>query len=232
MPNTNLNIPQHVGIILDGNRRWAKRQGLPTLEGHRRGLNNVRTIADAAFKSGIKILTVFAFSTENWQREKREVSYLMKLFKMFIAQELKATVAKGVKINFFGRLTDFTPALQADMRRAQIQTKHGTKGILNICLSYGGRNEIVRAVQKIVRRKIKPSQISEDLIAANLDSAGLPDPDLVIRTSGEERLSGFLTWQTVYSELYFIKKYWPEFSPRDLQLALREYASRRRRYGQ
>jgi undecaprenyl diphosphate synthase len=231
MLNKQLNLPAHVGIILDGNRRWAKRQGLPSFEGHRRGLNNVKTIADAAFSQGIRILTVFAFSTENWHRDQQEVNYLLRLFRGFITTELQTMVKRGIKVNFFGRLTDFSPALQADINRVQTQTKLGQRGILNICLSYGGRDEIIRAIKKIIKKKIKAGQISEAVLAANLDSAGLPDPDLIIRTSGEERLSGFLTWQSVYSELYFTKKYWPEFSARDLLQALRAYARRQRRFG-
>jgi undecaprenyl diphosphate synthase len=226
-----LNIPAHVGIILDGNRRWAKKQGLPSLAGHRRGFSNVKTIADSAFRSGVKILTVFAFSTENWQRENKEVNYLMGLLKLLVTKEAKTLVKKGIKINFFGRLTDFSGTLRSEMKRLEERTKNGLKGTLNICVSYGGRDEIVRAIKKIVRQKISAKEISEELVSANLDSAGLPDPDLIIRTSGEERLSGFLTWQAVYSELYFTPKYWPDFTPADLILALKSYSGRQRRFG-
>ncbi|MFA6995073.1 MAG: polyprenyl diphosphate synthase [Patescibacteria group bacterium] len=231
MIDNKLNIPLHVGIILDGNRRYAKANGLPRFEGHRRGLMNVKTIVKAAFSQGIKILTVYAFSTENWNREKVEIDYLMKLFKIFVNREVKTLVAQGVKINFFGRLTDYNAEIQADIKKIEAQTRRGLKGILNICLSYGGRDELVRAVKKIVNQEISVSEISESLIEKNLDSAGLPDPDLIIRTSGEQRLSGFLTWQSVYSELYFTKKYWPEFSKLDLIEAINEYSRRQRRYG-
>jgi len=226
-----LAIPRHVGLILDGNRRWAKENGLPSLEGHRRGYDNIKTIADYAFKRGVEILTIYAFSTENWRREKREVDYLMKLFQIFIIKEIKALNRRGVRINFFGRPKDFNKDLQAGMKRAERETKKNTRGILNICLSYGGRDEIVRAVKKIINKKVAADKISEELITKNLDSAGLPDPDLIIRTSGEERLSGFLTWQSVYSELYFTKVYWPAFKKTDFEKALQEYSKRRRRYG-
>jgi len=226
-----VNIPRHVGLILDGNRRWAKAHGLPSLEGHRRGYDNIKTIADYAFKRGVRILTIYAFSTENWQREKREVEYLLKLFRIFVTKELKIFKKREVKINFFGRRPDFDLNLQAGMKRAEQETKKNTRGILNICLSYGGRDEIVRAVKKIISKKVAAAKISEELIAANLDSAGLPDPDLIIRTSGEERLSGFLTWQSVYSELYFTKVYWPDFKAQDFEIALKEYNRRSRRYG-
>lgn len=226
-----LNIPLHVGIILDGNRRYAQAHDLPRFEGHRRGLINLKTIAKAAFSSGVKVLTVYAFSTENWNREKVEIDYLFKLFKIFVNREVKTLIAQGVKINFWGRLTDYNAEIQADIKRVEAQTRQGLNGILNICLSYGGRDELVRAFKKIVSQKISATEISESLIEKNLDSAGLPDTDLIIRTSGEQRLSGFLTWQSVYSELYFTKKYWPEFSSADLAEALKEYSRRQRRYG-
>jgi len=232
MQNNRLNIPSHVGIILDGNRRWAKERNLPRFEGHRRGFNNLKRAANYAFKKGVKILTVYAFSTENWHRDKTEVSYLLKLFKILVKKELKAMIKKGVRVNFWGRRTDFDKVLQAGIREIEEKTKNGIKGVLNICLSYGGRDEIVRAVKKIVRRQVKAADISEELLSANLDSAGYHDPDLIIRTSGEERLSGFLTWQSVYSELYFSKTYWPDFSSQDFDSALEEYGRRQRRYGE
>ncbi|MFA5184417.1 MAG: polyprenyl diphosphate synthase [Patescibacteria group bacterium] len=224
-------IPVHVGIILDGNRRWAKAHGLSTLAGHRRGYDNVKKIAAAAFKQGVKILTVYAFSTENWRREKAEVDYLLGLFRMFVGIEIKDLTEQGVRINFFGRRADFAKSLQSGMRRVEAETRDNQAGTLNICLSYGGRDEIVRSIKKVIRAGKRNGQISEELISANLDSAGQPDPDLIIRTSGEERLSGFLTWQSVYSELYFTRKHWPDFNSRDLDKALKEYSRRKRRYG-
>ena len=224
-------LPIHVGIILDGNRRWAKAHNLPTLEGHRRGYDNVKKIAEAAFKSGVRVLTVYAFSTENWRREKAEVEYLLKLFRLFVGKEINTLTKKGVRINFFGRRGDFDKQLQAGMERVEKETKNNKKGVLNICLSYGGRDEIIRALKKIMKKGTPLERISEDLISAHLDSASWPDPDLIIRTSGEERLSRFLTWQSVYSELYFAKKHWPDFNSRDLDKAIKEYSKRKRRYG-
>lgn len=223
--------PEHVGIIMDGNRRWAKEHKLPSLEGHRQGLNNLKKIIKTVFQTGVKILTVYAFSKENWQREAPEVEYLMKLFKFFIKQEIKSLVKQGVKVNFWGCLSDFSADLQEDIKKLQELTKFGRQGTLNICMSYGGRDELVRAFRRIISQKVRSENIDEDLISRNLDSAGYPDPDLIIRTSGEQRLSGFMTWQSVYSELYFIKKYWPDFSLEDLKEALSVYTLRQRRFG-
>jgi undecaprenyl diphosphate synthase len=226
-----MQIPKHIGIILDGNRRFARAKGLPTFEGHRQGFNKLKKIARHAFKSGVEVLTVYAFSIENWKRDKEEVAYLMDLFKIFVNKEVDILAKEGVKVNFFGRREDFDKDLQESMLRAVEKTKNNTKGVLNICLSYGGRDEIVRAFKKILAQGIKSSEINEDLINKNIDSAGLPDPDLIIRTSGEQRLSGFLTWQSVYSEFYFPKKDWPAFEPQDFDLAIEEYNKRQRRFG-
>ncbi len=226
-----LKIPRHIGIIMDGNRRWARAHHLPALEGHRRGLLNVKKIVRKAIKTGVKILTIYAFSTENWHRDQKEVDYLMKLFKVFLNQEIKSLIKDGIKVNFFGRLSDLSSDLQEDIRKVKKETEKGLTGILNICFSYGGRDELVRTFQKIVKKKVAVKDISQELIKENLDSAGLVDPDLIIRTSGEQRLSGFLTWQSVYSELYFTKKYWPEFGTLDLVKAIKEYGLRQRRFG-
>ncbi|MFA5155308.1 MAG: polyprenyl diphosphate synthase [Patescibacteria group bacterium] len=226
-----LKTPIHIGIILDGNRRWARAHGLPTLEGHRRGYDKVKEIAVAAFEQGVKVLTVYAFSTENWRRQKSEVAYLLKLFRLFVGTGTADLARQGIRLNFFGRRQDFDRSLQTAMQRVEQATKNNQRGVLNICLSYGGRDEIIRAMRKLAARKISPAKITEELISRNLDSAGWPDPDLIIRTSGEQRLSGFLTWQSVYSELYFVKKHWPDFSGRDLAAAIREYGRRQRRYG-
>lgn len=223
-------LPQHIGIILDGNRRWARERSLPTLEGHRRGFTNVKKIAIHAYQRDIKILTLYAFSTENWNRSKSEVNYLMKLFKLFVTEEAEAIAKEGIKINIFGRISDFDKEMQVHIKEIQEKTKHNTKGILNICLSYGGRDEIVRAVNKILKNK-KVRKVSEKDISQHLDSAGMVDPDLIIRTSGEHRLSGFLTWQAIYSEFYFPKKHWPAFTKKDFDKALDVYSQRKRRFG-
>jgi len=226
-----MEIPKHIGIILDGNRRWAKSKGLPPFEGHRQGFDNLKKIASYAFNRGVGILTVYAFSTENWQRDKKEVSYLMDLFRILVNREVDILAKEGVKVNFFGRLSDFEKDLQESIDKAIDKTKDGNKGILNICLSYGGRDELVRAFKKISSQGIDSQDINEDLISKNIDSVGMPDPDMIIRTSGEQRLSGFLTWQSIYSELYFPKKSWPEFNEQDFDLALEEYNNRQRRFG-
>lgn len=234
--NDQVKIPEHIGLILDGNRRWAKKAKLSSLEGHRQGLDNLKAISEYAFKKGIKIMTVFAFSTENWHRDKTEVTYLLKLLKIFIKKEVKSLIKKGVRIKFLGRLNDFDKSLFLEMKKTEEITKNGTAGQLNVCLSYGGRDEIIRALKKIValytsQDKLKIPEINEDMVNKYLDTAALPDPDLIIRTSGEQRLSGFLTWQSVYSELYFTNKCWPAFTTKDFDLALDEYSHRQRRFG-
>jgi len=224
-------IPKHIGIILDGNRRWAKLNNLPSFEGHRQGFENLKKITQYAFDKGVDIITVYAFSTENWKRDEKEVNYLMSLFKLLVKKEINNLIQQGIKVNFFGRVEDFDTELQVGIKEVIGKSKTGKKGILNICLSYGGRDELVRAFKKILDQSITKDKITEDLISDNLDSAGLSDPDLIIRTSGEHRLSGFLTWQSVYSELYFPTKNWPEFSEKDLDTAMEEYSRRHRRFG-
>jgi undecaprenyl diphosphate synthase len=227
----NMKIPKHIGIILDGNRRWAKAKGLPTFEGHRQGFENLKKVTTYVFKKGIKIVTVYAFSTENWNRDKKEVNYLMNLFRILVNKEINILAKQGIKVNFFGRLADFDKDLQKSIAKAKEKTKNGKNGLLNICLSYGGRDELVRAFKKIVSQGISAKKINEKLISQNLDSAGIADPDMIIRTSGEKRLSGFLTWQSIYSELYFPEKTWPAFNEKDLDIAIEEYNKRQRRFG-
>jgi undecaprenyl diphosphate synthase len=224
-------IPKHLGIILDGNRRWAKEHNLPSFEGHRRGFENIKTVASHAFDSGLKFMSVFAFSTENWKRSSEEVGYLMDLFKMVATKELKFLTEKNIKLKISGDMSAFDSELQASLNKALAETSKNTNGIFNICLNYGGREEIVQAVKTIVKQGIKAEEINQDLIQKYLYTADLPDPDLIIRTSGEQRLSGFLTWQSIYSELYFVNKHWPEFSKDDLDQALIAYAQRSRRFG-
>ena len=228
MPKKTLN---HLAIILDGNRRWARSKGLPNLEGHRRGYENVKRVGKWCLKKGIKILTVYAFSTENWKRSKREVNYLMKLLKRALTKDLKEFHKMGMQLRIIGRRRDLPKDLQEAIKKAMDLTKDNDKGILNIAINYGGRAEIVDAVKKIVRKKVPVSEIDENLVEDNLYTAGLPDPDMIVRTSGEHRLSGFLLWQASYSELHFIKKHWPEFSEKDLEGVIREFNKRQRRFG-
>jgi len=226
------NIPYHLGIIMDGNRRWAKSKGLPTLEGHRRGYQKVKEVGRWCKKKGIKVLTVWAFSTENWNRSEKEVNYLMKLLERALSKKEIAWLNKdGIRLRVIGQKERLNKNLQIAIEKAEETTKNNKEGILNLAISYGGRPEIVETIKKIIKKKVSLDKINEDLINQNLWTAGLPDPDLIIRTSGELRLSGFLIWQSVYSELFFLKKHWPDFTEKDLDIILADYAQRQRRFG-
>lgn len=216
---------------MDGNRRWACKRGIPKLLGHKKGYENLKKIADACFDRGIGVTTFFAFSTENWNRSKTEVAYLLKLLGTALNEEVARLNERNIKVRFIGDLTGFAPDLQERMRTTMRLTEKNTKGVLNVAVNYGGRHELLRTIRSITRDRVAPDAITEELVSSRLDTAGLPDPDLLIRTSGEQRVSGFLTWQAVYSELYFTKKFWPDFTPADLDRALFEYADRERRFG-
>ncbi len=222
---------RHVAIIMDGNRRWAKERGLATQEGHKAGYDKVREAGQWCLDRGIERLTVFAFSTENWRRTKEEVGYLMDLLEKALTAELDFFVEKGIRLNVLGRLHELRPSLQSAIQEAISKTAHFTGHTLAICINYGGRLEIVDAVRSIVASGKSADQIDEATIQSALYQPDMPDPDLIIRTSGEERLSGFLLWQCAYSEFYWIKKHWPDFDERDLDEAIAEYARRQRRYG-
>jgi len=229
---SNIKTPFHLGIIVDGNRRWAKKKGLLSLEGHRKGLNNVQKIGDYCTKRGIKILTLYTFSTENWKRSKKEVSYLMKLLKESLNKKnIQKLHKKKIKLQIIGQKERLPQALQKRIKEAEKLTKNNKERILNLAVSYGGRPEIIQAVKNIIKKKIPANKITEELINKNLWTAGLPYPDLIIRTGGAQRLSNFLTWQTAYSEFYFTKKSWPEFTEKDLNKALLDYSHRQRRFG-
>jgi undecaprenyl diphosphate synthase len=216
---------------MDGNGRWAKQRGLPRTEGHRQGTENLRRILRAAVEFGIEILTIYAFSTENWSRPRYEVRMLMRILEMVIDRELKELNEEGVQIRHIGELEGIHPRLQKKVRHACEVTKHNNRLILNVAFNYGGRDEIVHAVKQIIRDGIHPEEVTEELISSYLYTSGLPDPDLIIRTSGEFRLSNFLIWQGSYSEYYSTPTYWPDFDKEELRLALIEYSHRRRRYG-
>jgi len=223
-----MNLPYHIGIIMDGNRRWAKGKGLAPLQGHQKGSEAFEKIARHCQKKGIKILTVFAFSTENWNRSKKEVDYLMKIFlNVFRKERVDKLMKEKVKVNVLGQKHRFSKQLQKKIQEIEDLTKDNSKFILNICLSYGGRADIVEAVKKIGNKKI-----TEDLISKNLWTQGLRDPDLIIRTGKEKRISNFLIWQSAYSEFYFSDKHWPDFSEAELDKALKEYDKRKRRFGE
>lgn len=225
------NLPQHIGIIMDGNRRWAKEKGLPTFEGHRRGYNKIKEVGDWCLARGIKILTVYAFSTENWNRSKEEVNYLMGLLKNLAVREIYFFHKRGVKVKFIGRLSELAQDIGGAIEKIEEKTKNNTRAILNIALNYGGRAEIVDVIKGITKEKISPEEINEELIGKFLYTKDLPDPDFIIRTSGEKRLSGFLLWQGSYSELCFYPAYWPAFSEKDFDECLADFTKRKRRFG-
>ncbi len=224
-------IPEHLGIIIDGNRRWAREKGLPEFEGHRRGRKKVKEVVRWSKKRGIKILTVYAFSTENWKRSKKEVDFLMRLLKLALVKDVKELHKEGMKLQVIGQKERLSRALQEAIKKAEELTKDNKGLILNLAISYGGRTEITEAVRKIVEKKIPPDKISEKVVSENLETGDLPDPDLIIRTGGEQRLSNFLLWQTAYTELYFLEKYWPDFTEKDLDEVLEDYTQRQRRFG-
>ena len=225
-------VPSHLAIIIDGNRRWAKKKGLSSLQGHKKGLDNVEKIGDYCIKKGVKILTLYVFSSENWKRSKKEVNYLMKLFiNNLTKKNIKRFNDKGIKFQAIGQKEKLPKLLQEKIKETEEATKNNKKSILNLAISYGGRPEIIQAVKKIIKKKIPLNKINEKTIDQNLWTANLPHPDFIIRTGGEIRLSNFLTWQSAYSEFYFTKKYWPEFSNKDLDKALEDYSNRERRFG-
>lgn len=216
---------------MDGNRRWAKQKGLPTLAGHKKGYDKMKEVGDWCLDRGIEYMTVFAFSTENWKRSKKEVDYLMKLLLTGLTKELPVFMKKGIKLKVIGSRQGLSAALNQAIDQAEEKTAKNPKGTLNIAINYGGRLEIVEAVKKIIRQKKSPAEITEDLISKSVWTTGQPDPDIIVRTSGEQRLSGFLTWQSVYSELFFVSHHWPAFSQKDLDGILDEYHNRQRRFG-
>jgi undecaprenyl diphosphate synthase len=221
-------LPRHLGIILDGNRRWAKANNLPALEGHKKGFEAVKSIVQAVKEKGIKTLTLFCFSTENWSRPKEEVNYLMDIFKKSLSDYFLEFGKENVRIKIIGQKNRFSKDIKSRMEEVERQTQDNNRMTLNLALSYGGRAEIVDAIKKIVKSGIDPDKITEATVKENLWTS---DVDLIIRTGGEQRLSGFLLWQAAYSEFLFVKKYWPEFSQSDLDAALDDYASRQRRFG-
>lgn len=224
-------IPHHIAIIPDGNRRWAKDHGLSSLEGHKAGMDVLEGVARAAFDRGVKCISAYAFSTENWKRTEEEVSYLMALYLRYAKGQLKKAMADNIRICVSGSRDQLNPKLQTTLTELEDKTKHNTAGIINICLNYGGQEEIVAAVRKIIAEGTAPEDVTEDLIKAHLYTADIPAPDLIIRTSGEQRLSNFLLWDSAYSELIFVDKNWPDFNEVELGRVLDEYAQRQRRFG-
>ena len=228
-------LPKHIAIIMDGNRRWAKAKGLPISLGHKQGAETLEKIVRYANKIGLEYLTVYAFSTENWKRTQDEVKSLMLLLQGYIDKYSKIADSENIKVQFLGDLTAFTPKMQKGIEDCKNRTKNNTGVTFNIALNYGGRLELTEAMKKIAS-KVKDGEceiedIDENMISQNLYTSGMPDPDLLIRTSGEMRISNFLPWQLVYSEFLFIEKNWPDFSEEDLDNAIIEYQKRTRKFG-
>lgn len=224
-------VPHHLAIIMDGNGRWAKARNLPRLAGHRAGTNNLRRVLRACKEHGIKIVTLYAFSTENWHRPPEEVNGLMRLLEVSIDRELEALHREGVQIRHLGRLDRIPSALQRKIQHAIEYTRQNSDLILNIALNYGGRAEIVDAARRILAEGLRPEDLDEATFSRYLYTAGLPDPDLIIRTSGEYRVSNFLIWQGAYAEYYVTDVLWPDFDEKELQKALEHYRRRERRFG-
>lgn len=231
----NLNIPKHVAIILDGNGRWAKKRNMPRNYGHVQGSKTVEQIIEDAYKMGIEYVTVYAFSTENWKRSKEEVDALMKLLGKYLIDCIERSTKNNMQVRVIGDKTGLDKSLVTRINELEQATKEATGLKFTIAINYGGRDEIRRAVADIAKdvaeQKLKPEDITEALIDSRLDTAGLPDPDLLIRTSGEERLSNFLPWQLAYTEFYFTDVLWPDFNKDDLLTAIRYYNGKERRFG-
>jgi undecaprenyl diphosphate synthase len=224
-------VAQTVAIIMDGNGRWARRRGLPTAAGHRAGTRALRRTVEAAIDLGVRNLVVYAFSTENWSRPQDEIDALMEIFGETIERELPDLAEQGVRIRFIGRRDRAPESLRRRMASTEDWTELNDRIGLWIAFDYGGRAELVRAARRIAESGVEPREIDENVVAANLYAPELPDPDLLIRTSGEVRVSNFMLWQAAYAELVFVDRLWPDFDARDLRGALAEYAQRRRRFG-
>jgi undecaprenyl diphosphate synthase len=224
-------VPQHIGFIVDGNRRWARAHGLSIAEGHRRGYSNLEAIARAAHDKGVTYVSAYIFSNENWKRERAEVRDLMKLLRWVLQHELEKFNREGVRLRVVGSKLRVGKALLRAIHEAERVTKDNSRGTLLLCLDYGGQQEIVDATKRIMADGYKPDDITPELISRYLYAPDIPAPDLIIRTSGEQRLSNFMLWESAYSELIFSKVYWPDFDEEHLTRAMAEYARRQRRFG-
>jgi len=224
-------IPQHIAIIMDGNGRWAKQRGLPRLAGHRAGTDNLRRIIEACVEFGVKYLTIYAFSTENWGRPEDEVSGLMSIFDEVFERELTELHRQGAQLRHIGRLDGVRESLREKVSNGMELTKNNKRLVLNVAFNYGGRDEIVQAIRAILRDGVDPKGVTEELVSRYLYTSDSPDPDLVIRTSGEQRISNFLIWQAAYAEWVFPETLWPDFGRDELLAAIQEFGRRERRYG-
>jgi len=224
-------VPRHVGIIMDGNGRWAAARGLPRVEGHRRGVERSKEIIEVAAELGIKALTIYTFSTENWQRPSSEVATLMKLLELYLRKELNGLIRNGIVFRAIGDIGRLPGHIQDIVREAEERTSSNKGMMLVTALSYSGRSEILRAVKRVLYAGLKPEELTEEVFNSYLDTAGIPAPDLIIRTSGEMRISNFLLWQAAYSEFYFTETLWPDFTKDEFLLAIQDYQRRERRFG-
>ncbi len=228
--NTTL-IPNHIGFIVDGNRRWAKEHNLTPAQGHRKGYQNLKTIVRAAVKYGVRYVSAYVFSTENWQRDRQEVKDLMKLLSWVLKHEIKTIHKENIRVRVIGSKVKLGAAMLTAIHDAEKLTENNTRGTLLLCLDYGGQQEIVDAMKSIVASGVSEEKITAELISSYLYAPDIPPPDLIVRTSGEQRLSNFLMWESVYSELMFVKKYWPDFKEKDLTDILNRFKKLKRRFG-
>lgn len=224
-------IPEHIAIIMDGNGRWARERGLPRLAGHRAGTENLRRIIEASVEFGVKYLTIYAFSTENWERPEAEVQGLMNIFDDVFDRELAELHRQGAQLRHIGRMEGIRKSMQEKIRRGIELTKDNDRLILNVAFNYGGRDEILHVIQKMIEDGVRSEEVTAELVSEYLYTCDCPDPDLVIRTSGEQRISNFLLWQAAYAEWIFPKIYWPDFGRKELLEAIWEYSQRERRFG-
>ena len=228
---TQSQLPRHIAFIPDGNRRWAKARGLPFYRGHEAGVATFEKIGGHCLNLGIPYLTFWGFSTENWKRSQTEIKFLFRLMKKTFAERLEPFKHKKVRINILGRLKEFPNDLQKIFQETMDATRGNKRSVLNLCFNYGGRTEIIDMVRSIIGERLAPQTVTERTVADHLYTADQPDLDLIIRTSGEQRLSGLMPWQSEYAELIFVPKLWPDFTPRDLDFALTEFGRRQRRFG-
>lgn len=224
-------LPKHIAIIMDGNGRWARRRGLPRIAGHKKGADAVHRTSEHCRHLGVSVLTLYAFSDENWGRPRDEVAFLMGMLENYLSAEIETMKKNGVAFRTIGRTEKLPPSVQALIGKAVDETAGNTGMVLNLALSYGGRGEIVEAIKRMYASNGAAASISEESFMSYLDTAALPDPDLIIRTSGERRISNFLLWQSAYAELYFTDTLWPDFQEKDLLTAILDYQGRERRYG-
>lgn len=227
----NQNMPKHIAVIMDGNGRWAKMRGLPRSEGHKQGVERLREVLGTAKDAGIEVLSVYAFSIENWMRPEQEISVIMNLLETALKNDLLTFMKEGVRFRVIGNRQKLSPETRGIIEAVEQETSGNKEITLQCALSYGGRDEIIRAAKKLMASGADPESVTEESLSALMDTSGLPDPDLIIRTSGEQRLSNFLIWQSAYSEFYFTSTLWPDFTKEEFLEAIHEYQSRSRRFG-